>query len=92
MVFSPNIITVIKSAVMRWAGHVKLMVKKIDTYRVLMWKCEGKRPIARNRHRGDNNTVYLKEMCWSSVDWINVAHNRRKWQAVINMETNPGVP
>jgi len=68
------------------------MVKKIDAYRVLMWKCEGKRPIGRNRHRGENNTVYLKEMCLSSVDWINLAHNRRKWQAVVNMETNPVVP
>jgi hypothetical protein len=90
--FQPNIIREIKSLVMKWAGHVKLMVKKIYAYRVLMWKTEGKRPLGRKRNRGQNNTMYLKEMVWNGVDWINLAHNRRKWQAVINMETNPGVP
>jgi hypothetical protein len=34
-------------------------------------------------------TMYLKEMGGNSVDWINLAHNRRKWRIVINMETKP---
>jgi hypothetical protein len=58
----------------------------------LIGKSEGKRPLGKCRHRGENNTMYLNEMGWNSVDWINLAHNRRKWQTVINMEVNPGVP
>jgi hypothetical protein len=64
---------------------------KIYAYRVLMWKSEGKRPLGRDI-KGRINTMCLKEMGWNGVDWINLAHNKRKWQAVINMETNLGVP
>jgi hypothetical protein len=35
--------------------------------------------------------MYLKKIGWNGVDWINPAHDMDKWQAVINMEMNPGV-
>jgi hypothetical protein len=38
----PNIIRVIKSRRMRWAGHVTRMGERRDAYRVLMGKLEGK--------------------------------------------------
>jgi hypothetical protein len=41
---SPNIITVIKSRRMRWAGHVARMGAKRNAYRILVGKPEGKRP------------------------------------------------
>ena len=39
---SPNIIPVIKSRRMRWAGHVVRMWERSDVYRVLVGKPEGK--------------------------------------------------
>jgi hypothetical protein len=48
---SPNIIRVIKSRRMRWAGHVARMGKNRVVYRVLVGKPEGKRQLGRPRCR-----------------------------------------
>ena len=48
---SPNIVRVIKSRRMRWAGPVAGMGKRRGVYRVLVGKPEGKRPIWRPRFR-----------------------------------------
>jgi hypothetical protein len=42
---SPNIVLVIKSRRIRWAGHLARMVER-GVYRVLVGKPEGKRPLA----------------------------------------------
>jgi len=47
----PNIVRVVKSRRMRWAGHVARMGEGKVVYRVLVWKTEGKRPLGRPRHR-----------------------------------------
>ena len=46
---SPNIVRVIKSRRMRWAGHVARMGEGRGVYRVLVGKPEGKRPLGRPR-------------------------------------------
>ena len=46
---SPNIVRVIKSREMRWAGHVARMGEGTGVYRVLIEKPEGKRPLGRPR-------------------------------------------
>jgi hypothetical protein len=48
---SPNIIRMIKSRRMRWAGHVARMGEKRNTYSLLVGKPEGKRPLGRPRPR-----------------------------------------
>jgi hypothetical protein len=48
---SHNIVWVIKSRRMRWAGHVACMRERRGIYRVLVGKPEGKRPLGRLRHR-----------------------------------------
>ena len=48
---SANIVQVIKSRRLGWAGHVTCMVEMIGIYRVLVGKREGKRPLERPRHR-----------------------------------------
>ena len=48
---SPNIVRVIKSQRMRWAGHVARMGERKGIYRVLVGEPEGKRPLGRPRHR-----------------------------------------
>ena len=52
---SPNIVRVVKSTGMRWAGHVALMGESSGVYRVLVWKSEGKRPFGRPRRRWEDN-------------------------------------
>jgi len=48
---SPNIVRVIKSRRMRWAGHVARMGEERGVYRVLIGKPEGSRPLGRPRRR-----------------------------------------
>jgi len=52
---SPNIVGVIESIKMRWAGHVARMGDKRDVYSVLVGKHEGKRPLGRPRYRWEDN-------------------------------------
>ena len=52
---SPNIVPVIKSRRIRWAGHVASMRKRGSVYRVLMGKPEGKTPLLRPRRRWEDN-------------------------------------
>jgi len=46
---SPNIIRMIKSRRIRWAGHVARMGARRGVYRVLVGKPEGMRPLGRPR-------------------------------------------
>jgi hypothetical protein len=46
---SPNIVRVIKSGRMRWAGHVARMGEGRGVYRVLVGRPESKRPLGRPR-------------------------------------------
>ena len=48
---SPNIVRVVTSSRMRWAGHVVRMGEKRGVYRVLVGKPEGKRPLEKPMRR-----------------------------------------
>jgi hypothetical protein len=48
---SLNIVRVIKSRMMRWAGHVARMGEGRGVYRFLIGKPEGKKPLGRPRRR-----------------------------------------
>jgi len=66
---SPNILRVIKSRRMRWAGHVARMGKGRGVYRVLVGKPEGKRPVGRPRGRWDDNIkIDLQEVGYGGMD------------------------
>ena len=51
----PNIVRVVKSRRMRWAGHVARMGEDRGVHRVLVGKPEGKRPLGRPRRRCEDN-------------------------------------
>jgi hypothetical protein len=68
---SPNIVQVIKSRRMRWAGHVAYMGERTGLYRVLVGKPEGKRPFGRPRLRWEDNIkMDLQEVECGGMDWI----------------------
>jgi hypothetical protein len=59
---SPNVVRVIKSRRMRWAGHVARMGERRGVYRVLVGKSKCKRPLGRPRCRWEDNLkMDLKE-------------------------------
>jgi hypothetical protein len=90
---SPNIIRIIKSRRMRWVGHVARMGEKRNTYRLLVGKPEGKRPLGRPRCRWiDNIKMDLLETGFNVVDWIGLAQNRYRWRALVNLVMNLRVP
>jgi hypothetical protein len=71
---SPNIIRVIKSRRLRWAGHVARVGERRGAYRVLVGKPEGRRPLGRPRLRWEDNIkMDLREVGLGGVDWIDLA-------------------
>jgi hypothetical protein len=67
--YSPNILRVIKSRRMRWAGRVARMGEERGAYRVLLRKPEGKRPMGRPRRRWvDNIMMDLQEVVCGYMD------------------------
>jgi hypothetical protein len=86
---SPNIIRKIKSRRMSWAGHVACMGEERNVYRVLIGKPEGKRPLGRPRHRREDGIrMYLREIGWESIDWIQLAQDRDRWRTIVNTVMN----
>jgi hypothetical protein len=62
---SPNIVRVIKSRRMRWAGHVACMGEGRLAYGILVGRPEGRRPLGRpSRRWEDNIKMNLHEMGW----------------------------
>jgi len=90
---SPNIVRVIKSRRMRWAGHVARMSEDRGVYRVLVGKPEGKKPLGRPRHRWvDNIRMYLQEVGCGYMDWNGLAQDRDRWQTLVSAVMNLRVP
>jgi hypothetical protein len=59
---SLNIIRVIRSRRMRWAGKVPRMGEMRNTYKILVGKPEGKRPLGRPRRRWEDNIRNPREI------------------------------
>jgi hypothetical protein len=86
---SPNIIRVIKSRRMRWAGHVARMGEGRGAYRVLVGRPEGRKPRGRPRRRWEDNIkMDLQEVGWMGMDWIDMAQDRDRWRTVVSAVMN----
>ena len=84
---SPNIVRVIKSRRIRWAGHVACMGVERGVYRVLVGKPVGKRPLWRPRHRWvDNIRMDLHEV---GCGW---AQDTDRWRTLVSAVMNLRVP
>jgi hypothetical protein len=65
----PNIVWVIKSRRMRWAGHVARIGEGRGVYRILVGKPEGKSPLGGPRRRWEDDIrMNLKEVGFGCVD------------------------
>jgi hypothetical protein len=89
---SPNIIRVIKSRKLRWAGHAARMGERRVAYRAVVGKPEGRRTLGRPKRRWEGNIkMDLREVGWG-MDWINLAQNRDRRRALVNAVMNLLVP
>jgi hypothetical protein len=69
------------------------MGERRGAYRALMWKPEGRRPLRRPRRRWEDNIkMDNREVGWGGVDWIDLAQDRDRWQALVNTVMNLRVP
>jgi hypothetical protein len=76
---SENIIQMIRSRRLRWAGNVGRMGERRNAYRVLVGKPEGRRPRARTRRRREDNIkMDLREVGWGA------------WTGLVQLRTRTG--
>jgi hypothetical protein len=90
----PNIVRVVKSRRMRWAGHVARMGEERGVHRVLVGKPEGKRPLERPRLRWEDNIkMDVQEVGGGRGEWMELAaQDRDRWRALVSTVKNLGVP
>jgi len=88
----PNIVRVVKSGRMRWAGHVARMGEGRGVRRVLVGKPEGKRPLERPRRRWEDNIKMNLREVGGGGDWMELAQDRDIWWALVNTVMNFRVP
>jgi len=88
-----NIVRVIKSRIMRWAGHVARMGEERGVYSFLVGKPEGRRPLGKPRRRWvDNIRMDLQEVGCLYIDWIGLAQDRDSWRKLVSAVMNLRVP
>ena len=64
-----------------------------SAYRVLAGKPGRNRPFRRRGlRREDNIKMGIQEVGWGDMDWIDLARDRDKWRAVVNVVMNLQVP
>jgi hypothetical protein len=89
---SQNIIRVIKSRRMRWAGHVARMGKR-EMYIGFWWG-----DLREGDHLGNpgvDGKIILKcifKTWYGGLDWIELSQNRDRWRALVNAVMNLRVP
>jgi len=87
---SPNIVRVIKSRRMRWAGHVARMEEERGVYRVLVGKPKGKRQLGRPRRKWvDLIRMDLQEVGCGYMDSIEMAQDRDRWRTLVGCGNEP---
>ena len=89
MYLSPNIVRVIKSRRLRWAGHVARMEEGRSAFRILTGKPTGKRHLVRPRRRWEDNIrMNLKEIGINTRNWVDLAQDRDYQRALVTAALN----
>jgi len=85
---------VIKSRRNRWGGgHVAHIGVNRDVYRVLVGKYEGKSPLGRPSRRWEvHMKMDLQEVGHRGMDWMELARERDRWRALVNVVMSLRVP
>ena len=90
---SPNIVRVIRSIRLRWAGHIARMEERRSAFKIITGKTTGKRPLGRPRRRWEDNIrMDLEEIGINEGNWVDSARDRDYWRALVNAALNLRVP
>jgi hypothetical protein len=74
------------------SGACSTCGEKRGAYRILMGRPEGRRALGRPRRRLEGNIkINIEDVGWG-VDWIELAEDRDRWRAVMNVVMNLRVP
>ena len=85
----PDIMRIIKSRRLRWAGHVTRMGNERGAWKLLAGRPEGKRPVGRPRMRWENNiNLDLREVDYTRDYWKTLAEDREVWRAYVHAVMN----
>jgi hypothetical protein len=91
--YSPNNIRVLKWRRMRWAGHVASTENRRGAYRILVGN------LGERDHFGDPGVegriilrLIFRKWDVGCMDWIEVAQDRDRWRALVNVVINLRVP
>jgi hypothetical protein len=84
---SPNIVRMIKSRRLRWAGHVVRMEEGRSAFKILTGTLTVKKPLGRSRRRWkDNIRMVLKDI--NTRNWVDSAQDRDYWRALVYATLN----
>jgi hypothetical protein len=73
-------------------GAYRAFGVKREACRILVGRPEERRPLGRLRRRWEDNIkMDFQEVGWG-MDWIELAQDRDRWQAVVNAVMNLRVP
>ena len=90
---SPNIVSVIKSRRLRWAGHVARTEESRSAFKILTGKHTGKRSLGRPRRRWEDNIrMDLEEMGVNVGNWVDSPQNGNYWRALVNAALTLRIP
>jgi hypothetical protein len=64
----------LKSARMKWVGHVACMGGMRNAFRIMVAKPDGKSQLGRSRRRWEDNIkINLRETALEAVDWLHLS-------------------
>ena len=90
---SPNVVRMIKSRRLRWAGHVARMEENMSAFKILTCTPILKRHLEKPRRRCDHNTrMDVKQIGINTRNWVDSAKDRHYWRVLVNAALNLRVP
>jgi hypothetical protein len=87
-----NIVRVVKSRRMRCAGHVARLGEDRGVHRVLVGKPERKRSLGMPGRRWEDNIKMDLQEGGGRGDWMKLAQDWDRWQALVSTVRNCRVP
>ena len=86
---SPNIVWVMKSTRLRWAGHIARMEEGRSAFKILTGKTTVKATLGRPRRRWEDNIrMDLVEIGIKAGNWVGSAQDRNYRRALVNAALN----